>query len=124
MGGTCPLFLFQGAVVDTPGKYAGAIIGAFLLAMAMEVRWGGRCGGRFASGFRACRRLTRSPCPVPFRTERMDGMGAMQGARHARAWLRRRRPALATNRPVAVPILLEVRGMVRSRHSSMHTGRG
>lgn len=37
-GGTCPLFLFQGAVVDTPVKYAGAIIGAFLLAAAMEVR--------------------------------------------------------------------------------------
>jgi hypothetical protein len=37
-GGTCPLFLFQGAVVDSPGKYAGAIIGTFLLAMTMEVR--------------------------------------------------------------------------------------
>lgn len=37
-GGTCPLYLFQGAVVDTPGKYAGALIGTVLLAMAMEVR--------------------------------------------------------------------------------------
>ncbi len=36
-GGTCPLFLFHGAVVNTEGKYAGAIIGTFLLAMAMEV---------------------------------------------------------------------------------------
>ena len=32
----------------------------------------------------------------------------MQGARYARAWLRRQRPALAKDRHVAVPILLEV----------------
>ena len=35
--GNCMLWLFPGALVDTPGKYAGAIIGTFLLAVAMEV---------------------------------------------------------------------------------------
>lgn len=32
-------FLFHGAVVDTRGKYVGAIIGAFLLAVLMEVQY-------------------------------------------------------------------------------------
>lgn len=37
------------------------------------------------------------------------GYVCTQGARHARGWLRRQRPALAKTRPVALPILLEVR---------------
>ncbi|KAM3570099.1 hypothetical protein VYU27_007828 [Nannochloropsis oceanica] len=35
-GGSCILYLFQGAVVNTAGKYAAAIIGTFFLAFSVE----------------------------------------------------------------------------------------
>jgi uncharacterized protein YcnI len=38
----CVLYLFQGAVVDTAGSYAGSIIGTFVLAVLVEVLRFGR----------------------------------------------------------------------------------
>ena len=35
-GGSCILYLFQGAVVNTAGKYSAAIIGTFFLAFSVE----------------------------------------------------------------------------------------
>ncbi|KAG5182072.1 hypothetical protein JKP88DRAFT_263362 [Tribonema minus] len=38
--GMCIIWLFEGAVLDTAGKYTGAVIGTFLLAFANEgIRW-------------------------------------------------------------------------------------
>ena len=35
--GTCVLYLFQGWVLNTKGKYAGACVGTFFAAMASQV---------------------------------------------------------------------------------------
>jgi len=45
---SCVLWLFPDALVDTPGKYAAAVIGTFILSLAFELLRSGRA--RFAKG--------------------------------------------------------------------------
>ena len=46
--GSCVLWLFHNALVDTPGKYAAAVIGTFILSLFFEILRAGRA--RFAKG--------------------------------------------------------------------------
>lgn len=45
---SCILWLFPHAIVDTPGKYAAAVIGTFMLSLVFELLRAGRA--RFAKG--------------------------------------------------------------------------
>jgi Ctr copper transporter family len=70
----CILWLFKDAVVDTSGKYAAAIIGTYLLAVAFEIIRFGRV--RFAKGQYPFESFKEKPNDDVGRLLRIDALNA------------------------------------------------